>query len=201
MLLSHKSQTLRSLMISFLRRVRNMLPVDTLINEHTLIIRFVRLIRKEAEQIAQTRIVKPNAINQVIGFLRVYAERYHLGKEEGILFRELSQKKLSEEDQITMHELVMEHALGRKTLRSLENAQEVFIAGKTEALEDILQLLSTLVELYLKHIEKENKQFFYQSMKYFTQEEQDDMVKRSELFDQNFINKYFEQVVDVFEKL
>jgi hemerythrin-like domain-containing protein len=79
-------------MISFLRRVRNMLPVDTLIKEHTLIIRFINLIRKEAEQIAQTRIVKPNAINQVIGFLRVYAERYYLGKEEGILFRELSQK-------------------------------------------------------------------------------------------------------------
>ena len=89
-----------------------------------------------------------------------------------------------------MFELMMEHALARKTVSGLEKAKDSYVEGKTEVLPDILQLLNTLIELYPKHIEKEDKQFFYQSMKYFTQEEQDDMLKRSMLFDQNFTNKY-----------
>jgi hemerythrin-like domain-containing protein len=177
-----------------------MFPVDVLVSEHVLIIRVVNLIRKETEQIAKTQTIQPNTITQFIGFLRVFADRYHHGKEEGILFRELSQRKLNETDKKLMFELMMEHALARRTVSGLEKARDSYIEGKTEVLPDILQLLNTLIELYPKHIEKEDKQFFYQSMKYFTQVEQDDMLKRSALFDQNFTNKYYAQVVDLLEK-
>lgn len=176
-----------------------MLSVDVLVSEHVLIMRLVDLIRKEAEQIAKTNIVEPNKIMQSIVFLQVYADKYHHGKEEGILFRALSQKKLSEADHNLMTELMMEHAIARKTINSLKIANENCINGKTDALSDILQLLNTLAELYPRHIEKEDKQFFYQIMKYFTQEEKDDMLKKSELFDQNFTNKYYDQLVKTLE--
>lgn len=176
-----------------------MLSVDVLISEHVLIMRLVDLIRKEAEQIAKTNVVKPNKIMQVTVFLQVYADKYHHGKEEGILFRALSQKKLSEADHDLMTELMMEHAHARKTISGLKIANENYINGKTDALPDVLQLLTTLAELYPRHIEKEDKQFFYQVMKYFTQEEKDDMLKKSELFDQNFTNKYYGQVVKALE--
>jgi len=98
-----------------------------------------------------------------------------------------------------MTELMMEHAYARKTIRSLIIANENYINGKTDALSDVLQLLNTLTKLYPRHLEKEDKQFFYQIMKYFTQEEKDEMLKKSELFDQNFTNKYYDQVVKVLE--
>jgi hemerythrin-like domain-containing protein len=177
-----------------------MFPVDVLVSEHVLIIRVVNLIRKETEQIVKTQTIQPNTITQFIGFLRVFADKYHHGKEEGLLFRELSQRKLNETDKKLMFELMMEHALARRTVSGLEKAKDSYVEGKTEVLPDILQLLNTLIDLYPKHIEKEDKQFFYQSMEYFTQEEQDDMLKRSALFDQNFTNKYYAQVVDLLEK-
>ena len=176
-----------------------MLPVDVLVIEHKLIIRVVTLIRKEVEQIVKTNSVEPSKITQFIAILRVYADKYHHGKEEGILFKELSQRHLSEADQKMMNDLVLEHALARKTVTSLENAKESYAAGKTEVIHDVLQLLSTLVELYPRHIEKEDKQFFYQSMKYFNKEEQDDLLKSCILFDQNFTNKYYTQIVKTLE--
>ncbi len=111
-----------------------MFPVDVLVSEHVLIIRVINLIRKETEHIAKTQTVKSNAITQFIGFLRVYADKYHHGKEEGILFRELSQKKLNETDQKFMFELMMEHALARKTISGLEKAKDSYVEGKTEVL-------------------------------------------------------------------
>jgi len=172
-----------------------MLPVDVLISEHTLILRLVNLIRKEVDQIAKTQAVKLNTITQTTTFFRAYADKYHHGKEEGILFKELSQKKLSDADKKMMTELVMEHALARKTVNSLEIARERYVNGKSEAINDILQLLNTLIELYPRHIEKEDKEFFNNSMQYFTQEEIDSMIKRFMLFDQNFTNKYYEQSI------
>ncbi len=176
-----------------------MLPIDILISEHTLILRLVNLIRKEVEQIAKTQTVKLNTITQSIIFFRAYADKYHHGKEEGILFKELSQKKLSDADKKMMTKLVMEHALARKTVKSLDIAIESYANGKNEAIHDILQLLNTLIDLYPRHIEKEDKEFFNKSMQYFTQSEIVDMTKRSMFFDQNFTNKYYEQSIKKLE--
>lgn len=177
-----------------------MLPVDILISEHVLIIRVVDLTKKETEQIKKTMLVKLGLITDVVNFFRIYADRYHHGKEEGILFKALSQKKLSEADHKMFNELIMEHALARRTVASLEKAKENYAAGKAEALQDIVHLLNILTELYPKHIEKEDKQFFYPAMQYFSQEEQNAMLKSSQQFDQDFTNKQYKQFVDTMEK-
>lgn len=176
-----------------------MQPVDLLINEHSLIIRMINFIKKEVEQILTNGTVKSSRIAIAVGFFRTYADNYHHGKEEAILFKELSQRKLSDLHHKMMVELITEHALARKTVTSLESANEDYIAGKTETLQGILKHLNVLIELYPKHIEKEDKQFFYPSMKYFTQEELEDMVDNFAEFDQNFTPKRYKQIVDLLE--
>ena len=79
-----------------------MLPVEILINEHRLIERFVKLVKNETENIIETQKVNPNFIVIAVDFFKTYADRYHHGKEEGILFQGLSQKKLSGGDKKIM---------------------------------------------------------------------------------------------------
>lgn len=177
-----------------------MLPVEILISEHSLILLFVNLIEKEIQEIKGTKVFKPSLISAVVDFFKIYADKYHHGKEEGILFKGLSQKKLSEAGHKMMIDLIMEHAFARKKIHRLESVKESYVEGKTEMVQDALQLFNDLITLYPKHIEKENSQFFYQSMKYFTQEEQNDMLERSRQFDQNFTNKHYKQIVDALEK-
>jgi hemerythrin-like domain-containing protein len=71
-----------------------LLPVEILIDEHRLIERFVVLIKKEIEKIVEHKEVEPNFIVVAVDFFRTYADKYHHGKEEGILFKGLAQKKL-----------------------------------------------------------------------------------------------------------
>lgn len=176
-----------------------MLPVEILINEHRLIERFVKLVKKEMEKIVETQKVEPNFIVVAVDFFRTYADRYHHGKEEGILFKGLSQKKLSDTDQKIMLELTMEHAYARRTVRNLESSKEAYLAGKADALKGILQLLKALVELYPMHIEKEDKHFFLPSMTYFTKLEQEEMLNKFMDFNRDFTDKKYQQIVTTLE--
>ena len=176
-----------------------MLPVEILIDEHRLIERFVKLLKKEMEKIIETQKVEPNFIVVAVDFFRTYADRYHHGKEEGILFKGLSQKKLSATDDKMMLELIMEHAYARRTVNNLEGLKETYLAGKVDALKDILQLLKALVELYPTHIEKEDEHFFFPSMKYFTQLEQEEMLNKFVEFNRDFTNKKYQQVIKMLD--
>ena len=96
-----------------------------------------------------------------VDFFRTYADRYHHGKEEGILFNDLYKRKLSEADAAVMRELILEHATARRTVITLEKQEANYISGNAEALGSILESLITLIELYPRHIEKEDKHFFF----------------------------------------
>ncbi len=173
-----------------------MLPVEILIGEHRLIEQMVGFVEQETKKIVASGKVDPNFIVVAVDFFRTYADRYHHGKEEGILFRGLSSRNLSDVDRKVMSELEMEHAFARKTVRNLEDLTEEYVGGKTEARSDILRLLDALVELYPNHIRKEDSSFFYPSMKYFTPEEQGRMLDDFIEFDRNFTNKRYGQVVE-----
>jgi hemerythrin-like domain-containing protein len=176
-----------------------LLPVEILIGEHRLIERFVKLIKKEMEKTIETQKVEPNFIVVAVDFFRTYADRYHHGKEEGILFKGLSQKKLSATDDKMMLELIMEHAYARRTVNNLESLKETYLAGKVDTLKDIMQLLKALVELYPTHIEKEDEHFFFPSMKYFTQPEQEEMLNKFVEFNRDFTNKKYQQVIKMLD--
>ena len=174
-----------------------MLPVEHLISEHRLIKKMVRLLQTEAERIVATGKVDQEFIEGAVDFFRTYADKYHHGKEEGVLFKELSKRSLSDVDHKMILELTNEHALARRTVNSLEGLKEKYVAGMTKTWGDILELLNTLVRLYPQHIQKEDTQFFFPSMKYFTQKEQEDMLDTFMEFDKNFTNKRYEKTIEV----
>jgi len=175
------------------------LPVDLLVEEHRLIERMIVLAKKEIDRVTKTLNLNPRFIVVTVDFLRSYADKCHHGKEEGILFKGLSRKQLSSDDDRIMRELELEHAYARRTVNNLESLKDSYVAGNVEASKEILQLMTQLVEFYPIHIKKEDEQFFYPSMKYFTAQEQKDMINEFEEFDRNFIHKKYQQIVSTIE--
>lgn len=177
-----------------------MLPVEILTNEHRLIEYTVGVIKKERQKISSTGKVDPNFIVTAVDFFRTFADRYHHGKEEGILFNALSKRKLSDEDAKMMRELILEHASARKLVFTLEKEKENYVGGDPEALGVILQSLDALVELYPRHIEKEDKHFFLPVMQYFTSREQEDMLNKFEEYNRTFTDHRYRQTIETLEK-
>ena len=178
-----------------------MLPIGSLMWEHRLIERMISPIRKELSRISEMKEINSDFIDILVDFIRTYADRCHHGKEEDILFRELAKKKMSDEHAAMMKELIRDHIYSRITTRNLEKAKENYINGNAESLKDVSTFLNDLAELYPKHIEKEDKKFFYPSMEYFTQQEQDAMLKEFWEFDRKLIHEKYAKVLDEMERI
>ena len=164
--------------------------------EHRLIEEMISLIKDTFAQIKSTKKVDPIVVDTMVDFIRVYADRTHHGKEEDILFRDLKKKPLSEEDSRVMNELIQEHVFGRQTTKALVDANNRYRNGDHSALDKIADNLQVLVDFYPKHIDKEDKVFFPASRAYFTDEEDQAMLKEFFEFDQKMIHEKYMSVVE-----
>jgi rubredoxin/hemerythrin-like domain-containing protein len=164
--------------------------------EHRLIEEMVQGVQLELSREKEQKTVNFPFLETAIDFFRTYADRTHHGKEENILFRDLAKKPLSAEHAKTMQELIQEHIYARKTVTELEAAKGAFAQGNAESLEEIENILQKLAVFYPKHIEKEDKQFFYPTMAYFTAAEQEKMMQEFYEFDRELIHEKYQTITE-----
>jgi hemerythrin-like domain-containing protein len=177
-----------------------MLPVGPLMTEHRLIERMLDVVRVETGKIVKTKKVDVKIVDTAVDFIRTYADALHHGKEEDILFRELAKKKMSQEHERIMKELVEDHKFGRKKVGETVAAKDRYLAGDSSAADDLIDALTAICDFYPKHIAKEDKGFFLPVMKYFTREELDAMIREGDEFDRNFAHVKYKKVVDGFAR-
>ena len=172
-----------------------MLPIGPLMIEHRLIERMIGLLARLTAGARELGKIDPQLVDACVDFIRVYADRTHHGKEEDILFRALSLKKMSDEHARLMAELVEEHKVGRRIVGELVGANESYRSGNARALDSILAGLEELAVFYPAHISKEDKMFFPASMRYLDKSEKDAMLEEMSAFDAGMIHEKYSQVV------
>jgi hemerythrin-like domain-containing protein len=116
-----------------------LLPIDALMQEHRLIERMISQMQKQLVRMEETKKVNSKFVNVTVDFIRVYADRCHHGKEEGILFRELNSKPASPEIAKMVMELINEHVYARKTTAKLAQANESYVNGNVKSLKDVVE--------------------------------------------------------------
>jgi hemerythrin-like domain-containing protein len=168
--------------------------------EHRLIERMLTIIKNAMGKIGQKQKADPAFVDTAVDFIRMYADRTHHGKEEDILFRELKNKPLSDEDRQVMDELVEDHVFGRQLTKALADANTSYRHGDEAALADILEKLQGLIDFYPRHIEKEDKVFFPASRAYFSDEEDGAMLEEFREFDRTMIHEKYKAVVEELER-
>jgi hemerythrin-like domain-containing protein len=177
-----------------------MKQIGPLMWEHRLIERLLHLFDEQIKNFRQENSIDPVFIDNAVDFIRTYADRTHHGKEEDILFRDLAKKQLSSEHARIMDELVEEHKYARKVVGRLVEAKEMFLKGNKAAVQDVIACLKELSEFYPRHIEKEDKHFFFPILDYFSKAEQDAMLSEFQELDRNMIHDKYTKLVDTLEQ-
>ncbi len=175
-----------------------MKPIGPLMIEHRLIERMLALLTLEHHRIVESKNIDYEFLDASIDFLKTYVDKYHHGKEEDILFKELSEKPLSLEDRKMLNELIEEHGRTRKAVERLENARRQQVDKKI-AITEISKHMETLTKWYPVHIEKEDKHFFVSSMNYLSEQEQAAMLEKSREFDRSFTQHRFVGIITELE--
>lgn len=172
-----------------------MKPIAPLMIEHRLIERMIEFIKVEAARVRKTGTPDPVIVDQIVDFIRTYADQTHHGKEEDILFRELQKKEQSAGDRRMMEGLIADHVKGRETTRALEAAKDRYLRGDAKAINEIIASMEFLVDFYPKHIEKEDKHYFIPAMNYFSKDEQETLLREGREFDRKMIHRKYERLV------
>jgi hemerythrin-like domain-containing protein len=172
-----------------------MLPIGPLMIEHRLMERMIALLKKEGDRIERERDIDAEFLDRAIDFNKTYVDRCHHGKEEDILLRELDKKNPIDEQRRIMNEILDEHQQARNAVADLEDAKTRYLQGDKESLSRIISTIRFLVELYPRHIEKEDRHFFLPCMEYFSQEEKDSMLAQEYEFDRNLIHQIYKEKV------
>lgn len=173
-----------------------MRPSGALMIEHRLIEKILPVIANRMSGSVKGQGMDPVFVDAVVDFFRIYADRTHHGKEEDILFIAIRKKKLTEELLKSMEELINDHIYARKIVGAVVEANNKFRAGDKNALEDIIKNLKILAGFYPGHIEKEDKVFFPEVMKYFDKQEQEAMLNDFWEFDRKMIHEKYQKVID-----
>ncbi|HQL00877.1 MAG TPA: hemerythrin domain-containing protein [Smithellaceae bacterium] len=178
-----------------------MKPIGAMMWEHRLIEKMLDAFMKHVDQIEKKQIVNPVVIDMAVDFVRTYADRTHHGKEEEIFFRDLRKKNIAPELSAIMQELLDEHAWGRKTTAALVDAKEKYLQGDPSKLAEIVGIARELGHFYPRHIEKEDKHFFYPCQDYFSTDEQEKMLDEFWEFDRKMIHEKYNHVYETYSRL
>lgn len=174
--------------------LKKMNPIDLLMEEHELISKMVQLFDKEI-----ARLKAGNGdhcfIHSAIDFFSSYGDKTHHGKEEDILFREIGQKPISEENRNMMGILLEEHIMAREKIKHLNELNEKLIQGDKSVQPELITALEDLGSFYLQHIEKENTHFFIDAKQYFNDEEWGLMIKEFAEFDRSMIHEKYRALI------
>lgn len=176
-----------------------MMPIGPMMIEHRRIERMISVMGKGLRRIQDEKKADPAKIDVFVDFIRVYADRCHHGKEEGILFRDLVKKDISEDHRKIMEELISEHQWGRRTTAQLVDANRSYAGGDKKSISVIMDCLKALTDFYPKHIEKEDRRFFIPVMDYFSSEEKNTMLEEGYAFDRKLIHEKYEEIVSQME--
>jgi hemerythrin-like domain-containing protein len=172
-----------------------MTPRGQLMIEHRLIEKYLAFAGRTVAAMTEVT-YDPLLLDAVVDFIRTYADRTHHGKEENILFEELSRKSMSPTDLAAMEALVREHEQAREAVGKLVGLNRRFKTGDRSVLPAIRELVGFLGTFYPSHIKREDTSFFRDTERYFSKEELVDMLAKFNAFDRDMIHEKYRTLLD-----
>jgi len=126
-----------------------MKATELLKEDHGRILRALNVLEKMATRAEREKTLDPRAVEDIVAFLQVFADRHHQGKEEGILFPALLQDR-TQKNYDNLCCLIFEHNQERYLVEGLGESIQ------TKNTREFVYCASRLIESLRSHIEKEN---------------------------------------------
>lgn len=134
-----------------------MKAIEIMNEEHKYILRMLQVIRKCCFKILNNEEVIYEDFDNIIDFIRNYADNHHHKKEEKILFIKMVEELGEAAEKAVNHGMLVEHDLGRLHVRELVSALEKVKAGEEEAKLDVIANAISYTHLLMRHIDKEDR--------------------------------------------
>lgn len=144
--------------------------ITLMIDEHKNIKRMLVVIRKACLEIMNGKEIDYKDFEDVIDFVRNYADKHHHGKEEKFLFNRMIDEIGGPAEKLVKYGMLVEHDFGRLYMTELEQALNKAKAGDNEAKLDIIANAIGYASLLTRHIDKEDNVVYSFAKREFSKE-------------------------------
>ncbi|WP_352419020.1 hemerythrin domain-containing protein [Proteiniborus sp.] len=159
--------------------------IKILVNEHDNIKKILKVVRKICIGIVEGKEIPHDDLVSIIDFIRNYADKYHHGKEEDMLFKDMA-KEL--EDKIgpgPVQGMLIEHDFGRGFVRELEAALKAYVEGNNDVKVDIIANAMGYANLLERHIFKEDNMLYKYAEKNLSEETMSKLDREFKDYEEN----------------
>ena len=163
-----------------------MTPTEDLINEHKAIKVMLSIMSKIAENIKANKGYYIKDVEQIVDFLKTFADKCHHGKEENVLFPALVLAGIPKENG-PIGVMLQEHTLGRGYIKEINRGLENCKLGDTCSSELIAANLTNYVNLLQNHIQKEETILFPMANKTLSEQRQKEIFEQFEKIEEDIV--------------
>lgn len=164
--------------------------IDSMMQEHEVIYRFVGIIQAACCRILEGCDPDVDDFHKMVSFARGYADRHHHGKEEKILFREMTERLGPAAQKVVRNGMLVEHDLGRLHMNELEQALLRYEQSRT--IKDKLNIITHAcgwAALLKRHMDKENTVVYMFARRELSAEVMEQIDRETQAFNNESANE------------
>lgn len=178
--------------------------IKLMMEEHQYILRMLAVVRKACYGVLQGEEINYEDFDQMIDFIRSYADAHHHGKEEKLLFNEMVTHLGPLGNKLITHGMLVEHDSGRLFIQELKEALNRVKEGDEMSKLDVIANAISYTHLLKRHIEKEDSVVYTFAQRQLSAEIMEKVNQDTADFEKAALEKgtknYYEQLVNIMEQ-
>lgn len=157
---------------------------EDLVNEHEGVLFGLNILEKMADMVREAKKVKSSDIGEMVNFFRLFADKCHHGKEEGLMFPAMEKAGIPNEGG-PIGQMLLEHNEGRKYIADMGTS----IDDGALKEDKFIQAAQSYISLMRAHINKENTVLFPMGDKKIPIDEQKQLLDQFEEHEEKVMGK------------
>lgn len=154
-----------------------MIATDALKKDHRVIEKMLRFLELTSKKLENGEDVPVDLLKKALDFIRNFADNYHHGKEEDILFRIMGEKGFAIEGG-PVSVMLDEHNTGRGYTRGLSEGIDKYVSGDDNAKKAIAENARNYTRLLATHIMKEDNILYSLADKIIPRNQQEEILNK-----------------------
>lgn len=176
--------------------------INLMVDEHKYIKRMLAVIRKACINIMNGMEIDFKDFEDMIDFVRNYADKHHHGKEEKLLFNRMVDEIKGAAEKVVNFGMLVEHDLGRNYIKQLEESLKKVKQGDKDAKVDVIANAISYTHLLHKHIDTEDNVVYQLAKRELSNETLNKVANECEKFEEEMSREGIqEKYIKMLEKL
>ncbi len=175
-----------------------MKPTEILKEEHVAIKSMLDVLERICDKLEAGEGVEPGHLEQVVEFIREFADKCHHGKEEDLLFPAMAEAGIPVEGG-PIGVMLAEHETGRNYVKGMREGIEEYKEGRGAS--RFIENARGYIELLRAHIDKEDNILYPMADGHVAREEQERLLEEFEKVEERMGKGTHERYLGILERL